>query len=212
MGMAQEACSSRLGQKQVFRQTGVQIRDNGLHRAGIGVKGVVIEGKKTGGDRFVGELQTEIGAVFGVCQIAQAHISGVIGVSCYQLQVAAGLTGQIADSVCQTGGNTDGIVRHGQIEIQKGVTYAGGENGPQGAALQDQAGLHRASHPFNAIRQDFFGASRLRTTFAEQRIMLPMVMRIRRIICVHYSTERMKGKQNLDSAGYKKPVKMETID
>ena len=46
-------------------------------------------------------------------------------------------------AVGDTGGDAHCVVRQGQPFVQKSVTYPGGEDGPQGAALQDQPGFHR---------------------------------------------------------------------
>ena len=78
-----------------------------------------------------------------VQQISKAHIAPVVGKAGQDLQIAPGLTRDIAHPIGDPGGYAHDIVRH-QILLQHRVQHPGGKNGAQRAALQYHADLHSA--------------------------------------------------------------------
>ena len=126
----------------VLRLPGGDIRHHCLGHALVGLESLIVKGHQLVGNGVVGEFQSEVGAVFGVEQVAHAHIALIPGVGGDQLEVAAVLAGKIAGAVGSTGGNAHKIIGQGELGIQKRIQHAAGKNRPQGAALQDQTGFH----------------------------------------------------------------------
>ena len=130
------------GDGEIFRLPGVQIGHHRLRPARIGGEGVVVKGNQLVGDSLIGEPEAEVGAVPGVRQVAKAHVALVVGIVANQLQIPAALPGEVADAVGYPGGDPQGVVRQWELPVQESVAHAGGVDGPQGSALQDQRGFH----------------------------------------------------------------------
>jgi len=126
----------------IFCQTGVDVSHNGFHTAGVSVECIIVKGEKFRRNGLIGKLQAEIAAVFGVCQIAPAHITWVIGIRGQEFQISSALTGEVAGAVCNAAGNTDKVIRHWDICIQKRIAHAAGEDGSKGTAFHDQTAFH----------------------------------------------------------------------
>ena len=130
------------GHREIFGLAGVQIGDHRLDLAGIGGEGVVVEGDQLIGNDVVGEVQPPVAAVFGVEQVAQTHVTLVIGVADQNLQIAAGLLGDVADAIGDARRHADDVIEH-NVVLQEGVPYARGEDRAEGAAFQHKTGFHR---------------------------------------------------------------------
>ena len=125
----------------ILRLPRVQVGHHRLHLTGIGGKGLVIKGDKLVGDGVIDELQAEVAPVVPVRQVVHPHIPPVPGVPGHDLQVAAGLAGDIAHPIGDPGGHPDHVVHH-HAAVQQGVAHPAGKNRPESSALQHQSSLH----------------------------------------------------------------------